>query len=100
MFVAGFLVFFSTFMPWRTATLVACMLPMTMFVVWLFMTLTHEIQDDQPTTLPECPLRTISPFFRRRFDFLQRGHALTGEPIYQFKLLKASPFRLGCYAYL
>lgn len=88
MFTAGFLVFLSTFLPERTAAIVACMLPITVFAVWLFMTMTHEIEDDLPAILPEFPLWNISPFFRRRFDFLQRGHDLTGESIYQFKLLK------------
>lgn len=88
MFVAGFLVFLSTFMPERTAVIVACMLSVVMFVIWLLMISTRKIEDDLPATLPECPLWNISPFFRRRFDFLQRGHNLTGESIYQFKLLK------------
>ena len=100
MFVAGFLVFHSTFMPSRAAALFACMLPITMFVVWLFMTLTHKIEDDQPASLPECPLRNISPFFRRRFDFLLQGYELTGESIYQFKLLKVKSFSLPLQSWL
>ncbi|KAH9919821.1 cytochrome P450 [Fomitopsis serialis] len=88
MFAAGLLVFLSTFMPERIATVVVCTLPLVMLAVWLFMLLTQETEGDLPVTLPECPLRVISPFFRRRFDFLQRGYVLTGESIYKFKLLR------------
>ncbi|TFY62677.1 hypothetical protein EVJ58_g3714 [Rhodofomes roseus] len=88
MFVAGFVAFLSTFMPERTATVVACTLPMVMLAAWLFMMLTEKVEGDLPVTLPECPLRNISPFFRRRFDFLRRGQHLTGESIYRFKLLR------------
>ncbi|KAH9833322.1 cytochrome P450 [Rhodofomes roseus] len=88
MFVAGFVVFLSTFMPERTATVVACTLPMVMLAAWLFMMLTEKVEGDLPVTLPECPLRNISPFFRRRFDFIRRGQHLTGESIYRFKLLR------------
>ena len=98
MFAAGFLVFLSTFMPGRAAALVACMLPITMFVIWLFTTLTHEPQENEPAVLPECPLRNLSPFFRRRFRFLLRGYELTGESIYQFKLLKVKSLGVHWHA--
>ncbi|KZT65298.1 cytochrome P450 [Daedalea quercina L-15889] len=79
-------------MPERIAATVACVLPVAMLAAWLLKMLTRseKAQDDLPPALPECPLRVISPFFRRRFDFLRRGFELSGEPIFRFKLLRST----------
>ncbi|KAF7318892.1 hypothetical protein HMN09_00224900 [Mycena chlorophos] len=46
--------------------------------------------EDTPPTLPGCLpwlLWDIAPFFRRRYDFLNRGFRLTRAAVWQFKLM-------------
>ncbi|KAF5369081.1 hypothetical protein D9758_002903 [Tetrapyrgos nigripes] len=43
---------------------------------------------DTPAHLPTYSLFAVSPFFRRRFDFLNWGFQVTGHPIFQFSLLR------------
>jgi hypothetical protein len=51
-------------------------------------------KDDTPVTLSGCSLLNVWRFFGRRFDFLNAGFCCTGENVFQFKLLQASPFSL------
>jgi hypothetical protein len=44
-------------------------------------------KDDAPVTLPGSSLLAIYPFFRQRYDFLNRGFRLTGQSVFQFQLL-------------
>lgn len=48
----------------------------------------QEDKDDAPVTLPGCPMFAIYPFFRHRFDFLNRGFLETGQSVFQFSLLR------------
>lgn len=50
-------------------------------------------KEDTPATLPGSPFFAIIPFFRQRFDFLNWGFRVTGQNIFQFKLLsvRSSP---------
>ncbi|KAJ7268560.1 cytochrome P450 [Mycena rebaudengoi] len=41
-----------------------------------------------PTSLPGLSVFWINPFFHRRYDFLSRGFAVTGEAIFQFRLMR------------
>jgi len=43
---------------------------------------------DTPVKLPGHPFLAIFPFFRQRFDFLNWGFQVTGQPIFQFQLLR------------
>ncbi|KAJ7268532.1 cytochrome P450 [Mycena rebaudengoi] len=41
-----------------------------------------------PKSLPGLSVFSIKPFFRQRYDFLNRGFAVTGESIFQFRLMR------------
>ncbi|TFK34453.1 cytochrome P450 [Crucibulum laeve] len=43
---------------------------------------------DAPASLPGNSLLAITPFFRRRYDFLNWGFHATGQSIFQFQLLR------------
>jgi hypothetical protein len=45
-------------------------------------------KDDAPTTLPGLSVFAIYPFFRQRFDFLNRAFYETGQSVFQFHLLR------------
>lgn len=43
-----------------------------------------------PATLPGLSILRILPFFRRRFDFMNEGFRSSGQPLFQFNLLRVS----------
>ncbi|EPQ52237.1 cytochrome P450 [Gloeophyllum trabeum ATCC 11539] len=45
-------------------------------------------KDGEPAHLPDHSLFAIVPFFRNRFDFLSWGFRVTGESLFQFRLLQ------------
>lgn len=45
-------------------------------------------KEDAPVSLPVHSVLAITPFFRRRFDFLNWGFQVTGQSMFQFKLLQ------------
>ena len=52
-------------------------------------------KDDAPTPIPGLSLFAIYPFFRQRFDFLNRAFHETGQSVFQFYLLRVR-FFLSC----
>ncbi|OBZ67988.1 Lanosterol 14-alpha demethylase [Grifola frondosa] len=80
--------FFSAFMPEQAAAKAALILPCIALLLWLSSILTSKQEPEgKPVSLPGWSLLSIWPFFERRFDFLHRGFQITGQSIYQFKLL-------------
>ncbi|KAF8629735.1 hypothetical protein AX15_003294 [Amanita polypyramis BW_CC] len=58
-----------------------------LLAIILFITSLEKSEPDEPAYLPCWSLCTIMPFFSRRYDFLNWGFEVTGQSIYQFKLL-------------
>lgn len=46
--------------------------------------------DGTPVFLPGSHLLAITPFFRRRFEFLNDGFRKTGQTLFQFNMLRVS----------
>jgi hypothetical protein len=60
-------------------------------VLLVLISITSSIQKDAvdaPARLPLYSVFAIHPFFRRRFDFLNWGFEVTGQPAFQFDLLR------------
>ncbi|KZT03813.1 cytochrome P450 [Laetiporus sulphureus 93-53] len=84
----GLFVFLTAWVPEPLAIKLALAVPSAAILLFFSALLTRtEDSGDVPVRLSVCPLFSIAPFFRRRFDFLKRGFEVTGESIYQFKLL-------------
>jgi len=47
---------------------------------------------DAPRSLPGYSIFHITPFFRKRYDFLNWGFHATGQNIFQLNLLRVCPF--------
>lgn len=62
------------------------------FLVIVFITSSLEKEGvDAPKYLPGHSFFHITPFFRKRYDFLNWGFLATGQNIFQFKLLRVRP---------
>lgn len=48
------------------------------------------VVDGAPVFLPGSHLLAITPFFRRRFEFLNDGFRKTGQTLFQFNMLRVS----------
>ena len=57
-------------------------------VIILLVSSAQEDKDDAPVTLPGLSIFAVYPFFRQRFDFLNRGFFETGQSVFQFNLLR------------
>jgi hypothetical protein len=62
-----------------------------LFLVLYLSSTTQKDKDDAPVTLPGGSVFSIYPFFRQRFDFLNRGFRITGQSVFQFNLLGVCP---------
>lgn len=63
----------------------------------IIVTITSALQKDEvdaPPSLPGSSLFAITPFFRRRYDFLNWGFHATGHNIFKFNLLRVSAYFL------
>jgi hypothetical protein len=59
------------------------------FLVIISITSASQEEDvDAPKSLPGYSLFHITPFFRKRYDFLNWGFHATGQNIFQFNLLQ------------
>ncbi|KAJ3491312.1 hypothetical protein NLI96_g817 [Meripilus lineatus] len=79
--------------PNEAAIKLSIALPSVAFLVFLWTRWQSKQQTDDegsPISLPESCLFTILPFFRSRFDFLNWGFKLSGQSIYQFRLLQVN----------
>lgn len=56
-------------------------------ILSLCSTLLRTESPETPPRLPVSSLLSIAPFFHKRFDFLDWGFRLTGQPAFQFNLL-------------
>ncbi|KAF7360448.1 hypothetical protein MVEN_00775200 [Mycena venus] len=56
-------------------------------LVIVLATASPEDGDEAPKSLPGPPFLSIIPFFRQRYDFLNWGFHVTGQPTFQFKLM-------------
>lgn len=75
--------------PSEAAIKLSIALPSIVFLLFLWSrSSSKQDLEDSPTTLPEGCLLTIFPFFRSRFDFLNWGFKLSGQAIFQFRLLQ------------
>jgi hypothetical protein len=50
----------------------------------------YDAVDGAPVFLPGSHLLAITPFFRRRFEFLNDGFRKTGQSLFQFNMLRVS----------
>ena len=63
------------------------------FLVIIFVTSAFQEEGvDAPKSLPGYSLFHIIPFFRKRYDFLNWGFHVTGQNIFQLKLLQVRPY--------
>jgi len=65
---------------------------LALFLIFFIYSEAQQDKDDAPVTLPGSSIFAIYPFFRQRFDFLNRGFYLTGQSIFQFNLFAVRAF--------
>ena len=89
MYPLGLLPLLQAWIPDHAVLKLIIALPSVVFLALLWSWAVEEPEEeDMPVSLPLSSLRTISPFFKSRFDFLTRRFQLTGKSIFQFSLLR------------
>ncbi|KAI0687675.1 cytochrome P450 [Cytidiella melzeri] len=84
----GLLPLLQALAPDHAAVKLAIAIPGVVLLLLLYSLAKPDESQQVAATLPLSGMSTIWPFFRKRFDFLRSGFELTGQAVFQFRLLQ------------